>query len=294
MVKKSGIISRIREKTMLSRSDFARMLGVSENYLYRVETGSRKPSLKMLEQIARLSGISLEKMMDVVIEPDEAGAERTISDARTCLDTITKLRRERRNRMNLEAVNSSQEQAIEHLTALIQLHFRFEDIVCQDSLPRKQRQQKLEELAKTTLEEGEVSFNEIMVILRVKRSVLKSWTKSGKRTYKCLFIEGLEVAASTPGEAAMRLCCFDCKYHESMECTGYGDEKRPENLIALLARMEANGIYNRTEQSKLLEESFGIKMSAHQIAESVYRHRNGQKVPEGAFNLEGTEGMGKK
>jgi len=285
MAVESGIISEIREKSALTRSEFAALLGVSENYLYRVETGSRKPGMKLLWQISKLSGVPMENLMNVSKEPDGPEIERVFSGARMYLEAVNKLRRERHNRKDLEERNSELEHAIEHLMALIHLHLQFEDIVCQ-GLSKSQMLKKIEELAKITAEEGEATFDEMLVTFRVKRPLLKSWLTSGKQIYKCLFIDGLEVTASTPGEAALRLCCFDCIYHESKECAGYGGEKRPENIIALLARMEANGIYNRSEQAKLLEESYGITISAHQIAEVAYRHKNDIKIPEGAFNLD--------
>ena len=294
MTMKPEIIRKIREKTTLSRSEFADLLGVTENYLYRVESGMRKPSMKLLEAMAELSGVTVRKLTDIAEEPDEAEAERAVSAAHMYIEAITKLRHERHNRKDLEMRNAALEHALEHLWAVVQLHQQFDDIVCQEALPHRQKQQKLEELAKATAEEGEVTFNEMLAIFRVKRAVLKSWLKSGQRTYKCMSMEDREVIASTPGEAALRLCCFDCEYHESRECTGYGNEPRPENLIALLARMEANGIYNRTEQSRLLEESFGIKMSPHQISETVYCHRYGHRVPEKSFHLEVSEEKGKK
>ena len=54
----------------------------------------------------------------------------------------------------------------------------------------------------------------------------------------------------------------------------------------LLVRMEINGIYNKTEQSQLLAEGYGIELSPHEISEIAYRHKNGFQVPESAFYLD--------
>ncbi|MDR1578986.1 MAG: hypothetical protein LBS35_01405, partial [Synergistaceae bacterium] len=108
----------------------------------------------------------------------------------------------------------------------------------------------------------------------------------GKQAYRCRFDEGRTVMADTPGEAALRLLCFDCEAFENGECRGYGNEKRPEHLIMLLVRMEINGIYNKTEQSPLLAEGYGIELTPHEISEIVYRYKNGLQVPEDIFYLD--------
>jgi hypothetical protein len=54
----------------------------------------------------------------------------------------------------------------------------------------------------------------------------------------------------------------------------------------LLVRMDINGIYNKTEQSQLLMDGYGIELSPHEISGIAYRHKNGKPVPEDAFYLD--------
>lgn len=49
---------------------------------------------------------------------------------------------------------------------------------------------KMEKLAITTASEGEINFNEILAVLKIKRSTLRNWLRSEKIAYPCLFAEG--------------------------------------------------------------------------------------------------------
>lgn len=299
MIVDHSFIQELRQKIEIKRADFARMLGISDNYLYCVERGTRKPSLGLLERIAVISGMPLEKFVRLQSgqeegEPDGEGEEGLLGGARVYAGVLHKLRRERHARKATEDRNAELERINEHLQIVLHFHMLFEDILCEESLSRGERMQKIQALAKATGRAGEVTFPEMQSTLRVKRAVLRNWLRSEQRIFKCLLIEDREVVATTPGEASLRLCCFDCDYYESRECCGYGEEKRPENIITLVVRLEANGVYNRTEQARILEESYGITISGHQISEIVYRSRYGLKMPEGAFNLESNEGKRKR
>lgn len=292
-VAKPKIIRKIREQATLTRGVFAKMLEISENYLYRLESGIRKPGMKLLKRVAKICGVPFEELVDVANEPDEAEAERLCEVARMFIKAVMKTRSEHRSRLDLEERYAKLEYKLGHFAALIHLHLQFEAIICNESMTRKEKLKEMEKLAKTTAEEGEIAFSEMLVVFRVKRAVLKEWIASAIRVYKCVLVEGREVSACTPGEAALRLCCFECEYFEKGKCAGFGNEQRPENIIELLERLSENGIYTRAEQSRVLEESYGIKLSEHQISEIVYRDKKGHKIPEGAFNLEGNNGMGK-
>jgi transcriptional regulator with XRE-family HTH domain len=283
-----GVIREIRERDSIKRGDLANLLGISEHYLYMIEKGYRQPSASLLARIANVIGVPVETFLSGHEKSDAELGDETVADngLRTLADLRGKLDRERHVRRESDKRNLELEWTVEHLASLISLHVRFEDIICQQPLPVTEKMRQLEKLVRSIAHEGAFTFSEMLTILRVKRSILKRWLNSGKQVYRCRLDEGRNVMADTPGEAALRLLCFDCGEFENGECRGYGNEKRPEHLIMLLLRMEINGIYNKTEQSQLLAESYGIELTSHEISEIVYKHKNGLKVPEGIFYLD--------
>jgi hypothetical protein len=182
--------------------------------------------------------------------------------------------------------NLELKQTVEHLRVLMTLHIQFENIVCDDSLSKSAKMKKLEELAKTAVKEGRTSFEEIRTILRIKRATLKNWLHSAKPAYPCAFAENGEILALMPGGAALQLRCCDCTTFESGECKGYGNEKRPDNIIELVSRLEANGILSRIEQAQIISNSYNTPISQHELSEVIYRHNNGQPISEGIFYLD--------
>lgn len=283
-----NLIQEIRLKDSLERRDLANLLGITSHYLYMIEKGMRQPSTGIILQIAKIFDVSIEKLL---CEESEPGGDEDIGrgvDIRPLIDLKKKLDRERHDRRSVEKRNLELEWALEHLTALVGLHVQFEDIMCRHTLALNEKMKMLEKLARTMAHEGEFTFSEMLTVFRVKRPVLKQWLDLGKRAYPCRLTEEKSVVAATPGEAALRLTCFDCAALESGECRGYGNEKRPENLILLLVRLAANGVYGRDEQSRLLEENYGIKLSPHEISVMVHRYKSGMAIPEGIFNLEAT------
>ena len=283
-----GVIREIRERDSIKRRDLAALLGISDHYLYMIEKGYRQPSADIIARISKIIGVSVETFLRESEKTETELGDETIADSgfRALTDLHGKLDRERHGRRESDKRNLELEWAVEHLTSLISLHARFEDITCQQSISEAEKMRRLEKLARAVAHGGEFTFNEILTVLRVKRSILKRWLNVGKRVYRCRFDEGRTVMADTQGEAALRLLCFDCAEFEKGECRGYGNEKRPEHLIMLLLRMEINGIYNKTEQSQLLAEGYGIELSPHEISEIAYRYKNGMKVPEAAFYLD--------
>jgi hypothetical protein len=115
--------------------------------------------------------------------------------------------------------------------------------------------------------------------LRIKRSFLKKCRQAEKHVYKCRFAENGEITASNSGEAALCLRCFDCEDFESRECRGYGNEKHPRNIIVLLARLRANGVTDAAEHVRILEKFYKLPMSLHELAEVLYRDKNGLPIP---------------
>jgi transcriptional regulator with XRE-family HTH domain len=288
-----GVIREIRERDSIRRRDLANVLGISEHYLYMIEKGYRRPGAGLIARIAKAIGVPVETFLLGREKSDAELGEETVTDngLRAFTDLQGRLDRERHFRRESDKRNLELEWTVEHLASLIGLHVRFEDIMCQQSVSMAEKMRQLEKLARSIAHEGAFTFSEMLTVFRVKRSILKRWLNLGKQAYRCRFDEGRTVMAGTPGEAALRLLCFDCEEFEDGECRGYGSEKRPEHLIMLLVRMEINGVYNKAEQSQLLAESYGIELTPHEISEIVYRHKNGLQVPEDAFYL---DALGKK
>lgn len=278
-----GIIRRKREEKDVRPGEFARQLGITENYLYQVEKGLKIPSLPLLEKISKLIKVPVKRLL----EPKEPKIEEVYYDyEHSYANALLKLRHERQLRRNTDERNVDLEWRTEHLTAIIHMYQHLGDIVADRSLSKSEKGRKFEELAGAIAKEGEVSFGDMVIAFHVSRAVLKNWLKAAMQVYTCKYIKSRKVVATMPGEVALRFCCFDCEYFESQKCNGYGDEKRPENLIELLERLEANGVYNRKEQAQIIEESYGRKLTEHEISEIVYRYKNKLQLPEGAFNLE--------
>jgi hypothetical protein len=253
-----------------------------------IENGYRQPSADLIARIAKVIGVPVETFLNGQEKTDLELGEETVADngLRALADLQGKLDRERHARRDSEKRNLELEWTVEHLASLIGLHVRFEDITCQQSVSMAEKMRQMEKFARSIAHEGVFTFSEMLTVFRVKRSILKRWLNFGKQAYRCRFDEGRTVMADTPGEAALRLLCFDCEEYEHGECRGYGSEKRPEHLIMLLVRMEINGIYNKTEQSQLLAEGYGIELTPHEISEIVYKYKNGLRIPEDAFYLD--------
>jgi hypothetical protein len=136
------------------------------------------------------------------------------------------------------------------------------------------------------MEEGELNFEEIRAVLRMGRSVLRKCLNIEKQEYKCAFIDGGMIMASSPGEAALCLRCFDCAALESGECLGYGDEKHPETIIDLLERLRINGVYDETEQARIANTHYGLPLSRRDMADIRYRTKKGLPIPDGVFYMD--------
>jgi hypothetical protein len=112
------------------------------------------------------------------------------------------------------------------------------------------------------------------------------WGK--KRAFRCEFAEDGQITAKNPGEACLRLRCFDCAAFESKKCAGHGNETRPGNIIELIGRLVVNGVSMKREQCRILDVSYNVILSPHEISEMIYRHNHGLHIPEGLFYMEMT------
>jgi transcriptional regulator with XRE-family HTH domain len=288
-----GLLKEIRRRDSIKRAHLASLLGISDPYLYMLERGLRQPSIGLMEKLSGIIGVPAAELMQEHPETPGEGEQEAAqcvvrNDALPLIEFKKKLDRARRDCANAEKRVMELEKENEHLILLLDLHMKFEDIICppQRSFSKSEMKQ-IAALARETAGGGEITFNEMLVTLRLKRSELTNILSSEKRVYKCRYAEeeGKEVIASNPGEAAMQLRCFDCSDLESGLCPGYGDEQHPENIVLLILRLEANGIYNRKEQSRILEERYHARYSAHTIDDIMYRHRSGSHIPGGMLNM---------
>jgi transcriptional regulator with XRE-family HTH domain len=247
-----------------------------------LERGKKEPSLKLIDKIVKIIGMPVEKLLSEETE-DEVGIYDGVS---TAVDLRSKLEIERRARLKAEKLVLELERKSEHFEALVGLHTRFEDIVCQTSLMESEKMELLENLAKTVAGERELTFNEILTVLRVRRSILHRWLHVETHTYTCRFVKGGKITVSNVGEAALCLRCFDCEDFESKKCKGHGNEKRPNNIIELIDRLNANGVVNRIDQVRILEEYYKLPLSPHELSEVLYRDKQGLPIAEGIYYMD--------
>jgi transcriptional regulator with XRE-family HTH domain len=279
-------VKEIMRRDSISRAELAGLVGVTDTYLYMLEKELRDPRLKMLEKIASVIGVPVAELLRDETASDKDGATEVYDGARILVDLKNKLERERRGRLKAEKSMLEQERKTEHLETVIGLYKRFGDITLNGSLTEIEKTEHLEELAKTAMSEDVLSVSEILAVLRLKRSFLKKCRQAEKHVYKCRFAENGEITASNSGEAALCLRCFDCEDFESRECRGYGNEKHPRNIIVLLARLRANGVTDAAEHVRILEKFYKLPMSLHELAEVLYRDKNGLPIPEGIYYLD--------
>jgi transcriptional regulator with XRE-family HTH domain len=281
-----GPVREVMQRDSISRAEMANIIGISYTYLFLMDKGLKRPRLEMIEKIARAIGVpAAELLRDETASGGDGGTEAD-DGARTRADMRNKLERERRGRLKAEKSALEVERKTERLEAVIGLYKRFVDITLDGSLAEGEKTEKLEELAKTAIREDALSVSEILATLRIKRSFLKKRRQDEKRVYKCRFAEGGEITASNSGIAALCLRCFDCDDFDSGECRGYGDEKHPKNIIALLARLRANGITESAEHVRILGKYYNLPLTSHELSEVIYRDKHGLPIPEGIYYLD--------
>jgi len=276
----SEILRTLREKHGMKRPELAAFLGLSYGGLYKYETGEREPGREFLEKAADLFGVSINTFF--VDKPEELGSP---GRTQNLLELTNRLNKERFEK-KLQAQRIAElEKQNEHLISISELHTRHVEILLLD-LSKAERAKKLANLARDTAKSGEIRFDEIAETLQIDRATLKRWLASKKNTYVCrLFVEKT-VEAFTPDEAGIRLQCFDCESKADEDCSGYGNTASPGDFFAMIALYEANGIYEREEQARLLHESYNMELTPHQISEYLSRKKNGKPVPADIINLQ--------
>jgi transcriptional regulator with XRE-family HTH domain len=56
-------LKRLREKKNLSQGRIAKMLGVGRSFITNIEHGKTNPTLKTISKLARVLGVSAEKLL---------------------------------------------------------------------------------------------------------------------------------------------------------------------------------------------------------------------------------------
>ena len=270
-----------RLKNGINRSDLAKLLGISYRHIRNIETGLREPSLDLLRTISQYTGIPAGAFLEDESSPEIMdGPEKATS----FIELINNLNRERFNIKALEKKVLELEKFRDHILALITLQEKFIVILKQDKSP-VEKGKKTAALARSTIREGEIRFDEVQAALHLNRRSLKQWLESEKGEYCCKLFNDRAVLATTPMEAGIKLGCFDCEARACDDCRGYGENNYPENIFMLIAMLEANGINKREEQAQLLRDSFGMDITPHQLSETLSRQKYGKRVPENFVNL---------
>ena len=276
----SEALRTLREKHGMKRSEFAAFLGLSYGGLYKYETSAREPDREFLEKAADLFDVPVNTFF-VDITEEFGSPNRT----QNLLELTNRLNKERfEKKMQAQRILELEKQN-EHLISICELHKQYVKILLLD-LPKVERNKKLAKMARETAKSGEIRFDEIAEILQVDRATLRRWFASNKNTYVCRLLVEKTVEAYTPDEAGIRLQCFDCENKANEDCSGYGNTVSPGDFFALIALYEANGIYDREEQARLLNESYNMDLTPHQISEYLSRKKTGKPIPTDIINLQ--------
>jgi transcriptional regulator with XRE-family HTH domain len=283
----SALVKETRQRESIRQAEFAELLGVSEAYLSMLEKGQREPSLALVRRLVGVTEIPVEKWLSVNPQPEGEKIPCPMKNsARAVAAAQSRLRREHQERRRAEERIWELEQANERLMAENCLRECFEDSMRDESLSKSEKQRKQEKLARWTMEEGELTAEEIRAVLKMKRSDFRQCLNVEKQAYECVFADGGMITAGSPGEAALCLRCFDCAAFESGKCLGYGDEKHPENIIDMLERLRANGVYDGADQARILETYHGLPLSPRELADIRYRARKGLPIPDDVFYMD--------
>jgi transcriptional regulator with XRE-family HTH domain len=284
-----GLLIGSRLKNKIDRSNFAKLLGISYSHLRKIENGKREPSLDTLRKISDYTGVPAgEFLKDADGEADGYSSESMEGHEKiTSFMALGKgLSKEKYLRETLEDRVSELERLLTHVLSVNELQEKYIGILRQ-KLPATEEAKKVAALARQTARAGGVRFDEIQGILRLNRRTLRRWLESEKAVYACKMSGERTVTAATPGEAGMRLSCFDCEALAKELCRGYGETSYPENTFMLVAMFEANGIFDREEHARILRESFDADISARQLTEMISRKKRGKPVPEDFIYLKG-------
>ena len=99
MVFDFGVVRAIRKRDSIRRAELAKLLGVTDNYLYRLEKGLKQPSLTLIQRISDIIGVPIEYLFQEHAPPEASDGAVIYEGARTFVDIMNKVNRERQNRM---------------------------------------------------------------------------------------------------------------------------------------------------------------------------------------------------
>jgi hypothetical protein len=255
---------------------------VTDDYLYRVESGQKGISVELLEKISVYSGISIGTFF--YDEGDLPDSEEKPGGIKNATELLNRHNSERSRRMEMESRVCELERLTGHLIAVNELHVRASRILNLE-LSKPEKSKKLAAIARAAAKAGELRFDEIAGILSRPRSTLRRWLESEKCSYSCKLFKDRVVTAATPGEAGLRLLCFDCGELVNEGCRGFGENNYPENIFVFIALLKANGVYKGDDLSRYMLESYNIEISPHQISELLSRKKHGKPVPDDLVDL---------
>jgi hypothetical protein len=218
--------------------------------------------------------------VEAFFKDSDVGEESNGSGRATSLMDLTRrLNKERYARKTAEEKVLELEKLTEHLMCMNELQTKLIRIFHLD-LPKPERGKKTATLVRETIKAGELCFNEIYATLQMGRSALKHLLGPEKTVYQCRLFDDKTIMASNPEEAGMLFGCFDCDVRARQDCRGYGRDNDPEDNFELIARLEANGIFNRDEQARWFYNLYGASITGHQISEMLSRKKHGKPVQE--------------
>jgi transcriptional regulator with XRE-family HTH domain len=272
-----AFLDEIMIKDKIDRLKLAKLLGISSDYLYRYQRGLRTDAmLSFIEKAAYYTGYPVIAFISGAASED---GRNWLRDVTSVFEIIVRSDRDRLARKAseeelLEVVRSNERQvSVNAVLVRVNRILRGEH-----ALP--ERAKRLAALARETAAAGIIPFEEIADLLGVKISTLSRWLESVKVAYTCRMDEGKTVMASSPGEAAMRLVCFDCEERAKKICEGFGKGYDPENFSATMDLLEANGIYSRQDQAEILSKSYEMDFTPHALSDLISKKNKGKPIPQ--------------
>jgi transcriptional regulator with XRE-family HTH domain len=279
------LLRKIREGKSMKLRDLAALLGITRNYLYLLESGQKKPGRDLLGKMSGVLGITADELLRERTENGDAdGHENPLLPEATLIAVQYMEKYEREHGRHLLTQKRLTEVKHENARLAMRLKFQegFVDFLCAD-LSGSEKNTKLREYVIPLAHEGKMTFSELVIATGENRATILNWLNGSKQFFECKYAEGGQIMASFPGEAGLKLCCFDCRDFDTGLCAGHGKENPPENLGVLIDRLETYGIFNKIEQAQIAEHGYGIQLSTQEISEYIYRYRRKAHIPHGVF-----------
>jgi transcriptional regulator with XRE-family HTH domain len=189
-----GLLRELRQKHDLRRAEFAGILGISGDRLYRFESGQSLPGIDLLEKIARYLNVQVGAFFSEGVNSGEK--PDSLRDRSSLSELINRLNKERYARKIQEERVLELEKLTEHLMYVNELQARLIGIFKLD-LPKPERAKKMEALVKETVRDEKLRFNEILTILQLGRSELEHLLEPEKTVYRCKIFDDKSIMAST-------------------------------------------------------------------------------------------------